>query len=70
MEHSAGRIREEEGGKTPKHARLAQEPDRGETEESPPPKRLRVPNARARRGGEGGGGPPPSSSRPWRAVRE
>ena len=62
MEHSAGRIWEEEGEKNPKHARLAQEPDRGETEESPPP-----PNGCARltraaaKGGKGEGDPHPAA---------
>ena len=40
--HSAGRTREEEGDKNPRLASSVQEPDGGETEESPPPPYGRV----------------------------
>ena len=54
--HSAIRTQREKGGKNPRRASLAQEPDGRETEERGPPERSRAPNASGRRG-EGGGAP-------------
>ena len=61
MENSAGRIRAEEGDKTPS----ARAPDTGETEESPPPpEQSRALNASGRLRREGGGGHPTQQRTP------
>ena len=55
---------EEGGDKNPRRASSEREPADGETEEIPPPERMRAPNASGRQRGEGEGGTPTQQRMP------